>query len=307
MLQAENTSIDQIDQAADFYRKAVALFPQSREFADEREDLRELSSSLLELKYKQIAENLLADPYQDQSTIAEAVSFLRKAAKIQPNNSALQLDLQNVEYYQIALKDFLDMDWRQAIINFEKIIEVDPNFANGNAKIILFESYYLLGDQYYSAGFYQDALTNLEKAELLIWENRNDNLIRLFLTEVLIGKSLGAMEDYENAVSYFRYATNAINAYARLIGNINLSNRYLEANDLFAAENYQAAFDTYIIVIDSIDSIYSMNEIEIESTMVLALFADENQSITKAILDANELPKKMTIKRGQVITVPSLD
>ena len=307
MLQAENTSIIEINQAADYYRKAVALFPQSREFADEREDLRELSSGLLELKYKQIAENLLADPYQDQGTVGEAVAYLRKAAKIQPNNSALQLDLQNVEYYQIAFNDFLDMNWRQAITNFEKIIEVDPNFADGNAKVMLFESYYLLGEQYYSAGFFQDALSNLEKAELLIWEDRNDNLIRLFLTEVLIGKTLGAMEEYENAVSYFRYATNMINVYGRLIGNVNLSNRYLEANDLFAAENYQAAFDTYNILLDNIDSIYSMREIEVETSMVLALFADANRSTVKAIIVTNDLPKKMTIKRGQVVIVPSLD
>ena len=81
LLQAENTSVEEIDQAADYFRKAVALFPQSRQFADEREDLRELSSSLLELKYTQIAEDLLADPHQDAGTISEAVSFLRKAAR----------------------------------------------------------------------------------------------------------------------------------------------------------------------------------------------------------------------------------
>ena len=65
--------------------------------------------------------------------------FYGKQPEINRNNSALQLDVQNAEYYQIAFNDFLDMDWRKAITNLEIIIQVDKNFAGGNARILLFK------------------------------------------------------------------------------------------------------------------------------------------------------------------------
>lgn len=306
MLQEENASIEDINKAAEYYRNAVSLFPQSRQFLDEREDLQELSSNLLELKYTQTARSLLADSFQDSNTIADAVSYLRKAAKIAPNNSALQLELQNAEYYQIAFNDFIEMKWTQAKINLEKIVEVDLNYAGGNAKILLLESYYLLGEQYFSAGFYQDAILNLEQAELLIWEERNENLMRFFSTQILIGNAFGELGDYENAVSYYRYATNAINIYSKLLGNANLTTKYLEANDYFAGENFEAAYVSYKEVIDNIEVVYSTKEIEIEETIVLAFFAHDHESTVESILKANDLQGNMTVKRGLILIVPSL-
>ena len=122
---------------------------------------------------------------------------------------------------------------------------------------------------------------------------------------MLIGNTLGAMEEFENAVSYFRYSTTVVNAYAKLSGNAALTTQFLEANDYYAAGNYQAAFDTFTEIMGRIEAIYSFEEVEIEETMVLALFAAENQSTVRAILDANDLPEKMTIKRGLIIMVPT--
>ena len=218
----------------------------------------------------------------------------------------MQLDLQNAEYYQIGFRDFVELKWNQAITNLEKIVAVDRNYAGGNARILLAESYFLLGDQYFSAGFYQDALNNLEQAELLTWEDRNNNLMRFFETQILIVHTLGELEEYENAVSYYRYASNEINLYGKLNSQSTLFTKFLEANDLFAAENLEAAYETFREVLENVDGVFATQEIEIEQNRVLAFLAEENQSTVNAILEASDLPKTMTVKRRQVLIIPSL-
>ena len=115
MLQNENTSIDDIENAEQYYRKAVAMIPQNKAFASERENLQEVSSNLLELKFIQTAKAILEDKNQTTTSIAKAVSYLSKAADLKPENTALQLDLKNAEYYQTAFQNFIDMDWVSAI------------------------------------------------------------------------------------------------------------------------------------------------------------------------------------------------
>ena len=303
LLQVSNTTTDDIELAEQYYRKAVALFPQSKEFASERENLQEVSSDLLEYKFTQTAKALLADRAQTSSTIATAVSYLKKAANIQSNNSALQLDIENAEYYQIGFQNFIEMNWPQAISSLSKVVAVDSNYANGNAKVLLYEAYYALGKQYYSAGFYQDAINQLEQAEILIWED-NNNLMRLFQVQVLLGDNFGKLGDYKNATSYYQYALNAINATGKLDNNPEKTTLLNEVTYWVAVENYKTAYETLQEVLTDKSLFYTMTEVEIEDGACLAFFASENYSTVEAIINANNLSKTMVITFGRLLTVP---
>jgi len=305
MLQNESSTIEDIQTAEQYYRKAVALIPQSREFSSERKNLQELSSNLLELKFTQLAKENLADKNQNFASISKTVSYLRKAANINPKNAALQLDLKNAEYYQIAFQNFVEMNWIPAINNFNQIISVDPNFAGGNVNLLLFEAYYALGKQYLSAGFYQDAIINLEQAEILVWDD-HDNLMKLFQTQVLLGDTFGKMDDYENAVSYYQYALNAIRVLPRLTNHPAIATKFFEAENLSANENYENAFASFQAVLKDIDVIYSISEVEISDGVCLALFANSHLSTIDAIFEANNLPKSMIISMDQTINVPTI-
>jgi len=306
LLQNENTSINDVENAETYYRKAVALIPQSREYASERGNLQEVSSNLLELKFTQTAKSTLADNDQTVSTIANAVTYLEKAANIDPNNTALQLDLQNAEYYQIAFQDFIEMNWSQAISKLDQILSVDSNYADGNASILLFEAYYALGKQYYTSGFYQDALYNLEQAEILTW-NDTDNLTKLFNVQVLIGDTFGEMHDYQNADSYYRYALNAIEVYSRLAENPDATLKFSKAVYLTDVGDYEDAFTAYQEVLESIDVIYTVSEIEISDGVCLAFFADENLSTMDAVIEENNLTNSVVITFGRPLLVPTIE
>lgn len=303
LLQASDTTTADIELAEQYYRKAVALFPQSKEFASERENLQEVSGDLLEYKFTQTAKTLLADKAQTSSTIAKAVSYLKKAANIQPNNSALLMDIENAEYYQIGFQNFIEMNWPQVISNLSKAVAVDSNYASGNAKVLLYEAYYALGKQYYAAGFYQDAISQLEQAEILIWED-NNNLMRLFQVQVLLGDNFGKLGDYKNATSYYQYALNAIDASGKLGNHPELVTLLNEVVYWVAVENYKTAFETLQKVLADKSIFYTSVEVEIEDGVCLAFFASENQSTIEAITEANNLTKTMVITFGRVLTVP---
>ncbi|KAF0107487.1 MAG: hypothetical protein FD147_2417, partial [Chloroflexi bacterium] len=190
MLESDSTTSEEIEKAEMYYRKALTMIPQSRVYAHERENLQRFSSSLLELKFTQTAKELLVDPTQTVNSVAKAVSYLSKASNLNPKNAQLQVDLANARLYQVSFQYFIQMEWGPAIENLSKLIAIDSNFANGNAKILLYEAYLARGSQYYSVGLYLDARSNLENAEILAWEEP-DNLLKLFQVQVMLGETIG--------------------------------------------------------------------------------------------------------------------
>ena len=305
MLEDEAATIEEIELAEDYYRKAVALIPQSRTFASERQDLQEASSNLLEVKFIQVAKDLLTDKNQTAASISKAVSFFRRAQNVNPRNTVLQQDLQNAERYQVAFKNFVEMEWVSAISNLNQLLSADPNYAGGNASVLLFESYYALGKQYTAARLFQDALNNFEQAEILVFEDR-ENLMRLFQVQIRIGDTLGQLNDYENAVSYYQFAFNVIDFEDKVSSFSNPAVQFTEANNQAVNGNYEASFNTFQDVLAEVDLVYSISEIEIGEGVCVALFASEYQSTMEAIIDANDLPRNMVITFGQTLKVPMI-
>jgi len=306
MLDNEKTSTEDIENAEEYYRKAVAMTSQSKEFASERENLQKAGSDLLKLKYTQIAKDILADKNQTVTSIAKALSYMRKAANIEPENTALSLDLKNAEYYQIAFTNFIRMNWEQVIDILNQIPSANSNYASGNTSEILFNAYYELGKQYSSVGLYLDAIDKFEQAEILAWSDSR-NLIKLFQVQVMIGDTYGKINDYKSAVSYYQYALNAIQVNKRLGNYPAIATQLAEANFLSIYGKYEDGFKSFQEVLRGIDFIYSVSEIEISDGVCLAFFATENLSTVDAILTANNLPISMVITLGRKLKVPMIE
>ncbi len=305
-LQNENTSFDDVEKAERYYRNAIAMIPQNKAFAGERENLQEISSNLLEFKLTQNARSILADKRQTTSSIAKAVSYLSQAAKLKPKNAILQLDLKNAQYYQTSFQNFVDMDWVSSINNLKQIVSADPNYADGNARQLLYEAYYALGKQYFSQSFYLDARTNLEQAEILAWDD-SENLMKLFQVQVLLGDVIGTMNDYQNAVSYYKYALEVIKLPQNIAKYPALEPKYKEANDWLTAGNFKNSFAAFQEVLQGVDVAFLNSEFEIRDGACLALFAAESVSTMDAIIEANNLPHIVVIAFGRKLKVPSIE
>ena len=158
----------------------------------------------------------------------------------------------------------------------------------------------------YSLSFYQDARKNLEQAEILAWDD-SDNLMKLFQVQVLLGDTIGKMNDYQNAVSYYQYALNAINASQKLTKFPTINTKYNEANNWLDSGDFKNAFAAFQEVLKDIDVVYSISEIEISDGACLAFFANENLSTMDAVIEANNLPKNMVIAFGRKLKVPKIE
>ena len=305
MLQSDNTSVEDIQLSEQYYRKAVTLIPQNKEFVSQRENLQQISRDLLLKKYTQLAKSKLNDKKQTTATINEAIYYLTKASNLNPDDSGLLADLIIANNYQLAFSSFIDMNWLQAIASAQAVVDAKADFAGGNASALLYEAYYALGKQNYNSGLYLDARENLEKAEIIAWAD-GDNRLKIFQVQVLLGDSIGKVDDFENAVSYYQYALNAINYGEKVANRSDLLNQYQAAEQLAAAGDYRGAYDAFQSVIGAIDAIYTISEVEVGSGVCLALFANENLSTLDAILKANDLPTNMVISFGRVLRVPSI-
>jgi tetratricopeptide (TPR) repeat protein len=305
MLQNENASIEDIDQAQDYYRKAMALAPQSKTFESEREELQSISVSLLEQKYAQTAKSLLEDKTQNEQTLAKAISFMRKGEGIDPENDSTQIDLENAEAYQLAFSNFLDQDWIHSVENLKIVYDSNPEFANGNAGVLLYEAYFALGMQYYNANFNQDALNYFEQAEILAWDDTT-NPVKLFQVQTYIGHTLGRIGEYENAVSYYEYALESIQFSQRASNEPALANQYAVAVGYNDIGEYDTAYTTYQELFDQVNSVYSNDQVAVEQGVLLAFFASEHQSTVALILEANDLPNTMVAPSNQILTIPTI-
>lgn len=306
MLESSTTTVEDISLAEQYYRKAVAMIPQSRAFASERGNLEQVSSNLLEMKFSQTANALLQERYQTFSSISSAVTYLNKAVNLNPRSADLQGALRSAQLYQVAFQNVIEMNWSQAVKNLGQIVASDPDYANGNAKQLLLESYFALGKKYYEVGLYTDARNYLEQAEILAFES-GENKLQLYEVQVALGNTIAKMNDYENAGSYYRYAFSKAGVLNKAPVSSRLYILVAAGNGLMDQGDYQLAVESYRQATEQIAEIYTLKTIPAPDGATLPFFAADHLSSTSAIIAVNKLPQSMTITFGRELQVPSID
>jgi len=305
MLENESSTIQDIDKAEEYYRKAVGMIPQSRTYLNERKNFQQISSSLLTLKYSQTAYLMLEDSNQTFDSIAKAVSYLGKATNLSPNDQQLQIEYSNARLYQIGLQYFLDMNWDPAIENLSSLVGIKRDYANGKASTLLYEAFAARGRKYYSVGLYLDARRDFEAAEIIAWE-KTDNPFSLFDVQIWLGDTLGQLKDYPNALSYYQYALKTIDVSSHLVPNSDFAKLFKAAEDLNAIGDVQAAYEKYVEALTHIGEVYSLTTKKIPDGGCLAFFADDNLSTISAIQKVNDLLVSVTVKFSQDLIVPTI-
>jgi tetratricopeptide (TPR) repeat protein len=305
MVEIENISGEDVQKADEYYRKAISMAPQSQAFVFEKENLQKARNNLLVLKLSHSARTKLEDKNQTLSSISEAVSHLREAVNIRGESSSLNDDLNLAESYNLAFTSFIDSNWEKAIFQLKYITNIDSNYANGNAAVLLYESYFALGKRYDSLGLYFDALSVFQQAEIIAWEDP-DNLMKLFQVQVMLGDLYGQVKDFYNAISYYQYALNAIQVNKRITDLPSLAAKFTEANNLATLRKYEESFVAFQEALQEIDVVFSVTEKDIGAGICLAFFASENLSTIDAVVEANNLPATMVFTFRQNLRVPRI-
>ena len=306
MLESDQTTIDDIAKAELYYRRAIAMIPQSRTFSTERENLQKISSSLLEVKYSQTALALVEDPNQTPASIGQAVNYMSKAANLNPKNNLLKNEADKITMYQVAFKDYLQMDWSTAITQLIKLSGLDKNYANGLANVLLYESYIGRGNQYYSAGLYLDARKDYEAAETLAWELGSKNSVKVFMVEMSLGNTLGQLRDYQNAASFFKYAVESVNYASRASGNADFVNNLASAGALYDSGAFKDAYDLYVKTLADKFALFSEIQVNTQEGTCLAFLANQYFSTAQAVMERNGMAKTTQVTVSEPLTIPYL-
>jgi len=242
ILQDQNAPIEDIDTTEVYYRKAASMLPQEGGFASQRARLEELDDLIQERKYTRMARDIYSDPNQTLNTVGSAVSYLKRAAGINPEDEALALAVQNAERYQTGFSHFAAMDWVPAIEAFNVILASESEFLKPHARVLLYEAYIGYGKSLAAGADIEAGLTALEGAEDLAWADRG-NLMKLFQVQLLIGDINWSAGNFEAAFAAYQDAMENIDGMTRLEQHPDVQRDYVEA--LSFAEN--ALFDNFIL------------------------------------------------------------
>jgi tetratricopeptide (TPR) repeat protein len=306
--QAQTTQEDMVN-AEDYYRKAFSLVPQNPNFTQERTDLVNLMNDLMILKYRQNAKTLLDSLDASEASVTLAVSYLKKASNLAPDNHDLKNEYDNAQAYQVALQHFNDKDWDSAIQYLENLANFNSSYANGMLNTLLYEAYTARGSRYMSIGFYDDARRDFAQAEVIAWGQTPPNSMQMLQAELNLGFIVGKRYEYKDSASYFVNGLDYINAMAR-ISDPQILNSLVSARQLYDTGQYKDAYDLFAEILNDPTTFCTIQEISASKGDSLAHLAAVYSSTIKAIIDENNLATIMAetvlLETDQVLKVPSI-
>jgi tetratricopeptide (TPR) repeat protein len=304
LLEDNNTTFSEINQAELYFSRAIIMIPQIKDSSSEQENLKQTAGNLLELKYTQAAEQLVKDPAQTLDSVNLAFNYLNKALSLDPQNSSLQAEVYQLNLYNTGFHYYIDMNWPSAIQQLTALTAIDESYPNGFARQLLYEAHTSQGDQNYSVGSYLDARKDYEIAETLT--SGKDNLLSYYLAEINLGRTLGKLNQYKDANSYFNNAIQSINYEKRGSASPTMISDLHKAVSLNKDGQYENSYNLFVETLVGNDTFYEMKKINAFQGNCLALIAAQSQSSVQAILEQNNLPQQTIVPSDQIIIIPSI-
>ena len=303
-----NVSVEDLEKAENYYRLALAIFPQNPEYADEIAELKQVAISLVANKYYNYArEQVEQEDYSIQS-MEEALRLLNKASNISSDSTAIAAEISQLTLFLTAFDNFAGRRWEEAIDGFEQLYRISPNYADGLLKFLIYETYMARGDTFYTFAEYSNARTDYETSETYARVSDQGNTLRLFQIEIRIGYTLRKLSLPAEAAAYYSYALNLVNFPDKLETNeADKRTTYLEAEASLAAKDYWNATRLYEILLEDTETIYEFETVTILKGDSLAHIAFQHGSSINAILLFNpNLGDSLVSRVDQEIRVPIL-
>ncbi len=302
---ANNQTLEALDQAEEYFRKALALRPQDPVIRLEREQARQSFKDRLFRSYVDAAQLALAEKGDSLEALAAADSYYFKALELYPDNSEVQRLRNLAHLYITAQEDFAKGRWDNVITAMEQVYQEDPDYALGTARQTLFEAYIARGDIAMISGDYESALNDFQRAAVLAEDSENAR-IRVYQAQIRIAEARGALLDYENAVLIYQSAIEQANLPSEelqkrpdLLDKLNLAASYAQGR------NYRSAYRVYRDAARRILSIFPTTTYVVQSGDYITMLARRYNTTVEAILQANNLNSVKKITAGQELVIPT--
>jgi len=302
---AENQTMEALDLAEEYFRKALALRPQDPVIRLEREQARQSFKDRLFRSYVNAAQVALSEKGDSLEALAAADEYYFKALELYPDNDEIKRLRNLAHLYITALEDFSRGRWSEVITSLEEVYAEDPDYALGTARQTLYEAYIARGDVSMISGDYESALNDFQRAAVLAEEGENVR-IRLYQAQIRIAEARGALLDYENAVLMYQAAIDQANLGSEelrehfdLMDKLNLAESYAQGR------NFRAAYRVYRDAARKILLVFPTTTYVVQAGDYLTMLARRYNTTVEAILQANNIGSARRIIVGQELVIPT--
>jgi tetratricopeptide (TPR) repeat protein len=300
-----DSTIEDVDKAQEYYKAALALFPQDREFAGERAELQKLATKLIANNYFLFAMDLLETEGYGPDTMYEVLRILNAANNIGAGSPAIEQEIERATLFVSGFDQLVVADLDGAIDDLELLYRQDPDYGEGLVQYLLFEAYLARGDLLFTYAEYEAARGEYELAETFAWGDHG-NALRLFEVEIRIGYALRRLGLMTEAAEYYNYALNLVNFHdkVRVTGEIEQIENFEAAREALLIKDEWNAARLFEIVLEDVSVIYTLEEAEVKRGQSLYMLAFDTGSTASALREINELGVITSFKYDQQIQIP---
>lgn len=297
----DTESLDALNLAETYFRKALSLRPQDPETRTRRAKAREAFEGRLANSYVQAAQNALIGKADSLDALNVAEEYLNKAVDLQPNDQSIRAQRDLAVKYLDAMDKFAASAWDDVILELSDVVLADPKYADYTAAQALYEAYMARGRSNLAAGLFETAMEDFQQAVVLAREIPNATL-QEFEAQVQIADVYGLQGEYSTAVQVYRTAVElsdfgqlAIQNKPELVDPLNYSSFLADGG------NYKASYQSYREVLHQSLEVYDKVTIQVGEGDYLPQLARKYNTTVQAILDANKVKSATALTSSQLI------
>ena len=300
-----DVTVEEIELAEKYYRIALSIFPQNKEYVGERQELQKVAVELLANKYYLHAITMLQSSNYSAEGLQELIRILTKASNIGTSSPAIKVEIEKSQLFLSSYDNLLQRKWDNAISGFEIVRRKDENFANGRLKYLLYESYTARGDLLFAYADFKGASVDYQEAEKFVWSSE-ENLLRLFQIQTRTAAALHKLGQVEESVEFYHYAFERLGYKKKLTGTKgqDLLNTINQAELAYQNSDNWEAIRLYEVAVGQVDILYDHVTVAVEAGETLADIAFKYGSTIESLRAANDLGEIMIIGKDQEILVP---
>ncbi|MGD9091311.1 MAG: LysM peptidoglycan-binding domain-containing protein [Anaerolineales bacterium] len=298
-------SIQVLNTAEEYFRKALTLRPQNQEVILQREQARKTVKDRLFNSYVVAAQETLSEQGDSLEALAAAEKNFNKALELYPGDPGV-LELRELAHlYLEAIEDFRQGDWNEAIDSLEYIYSEDADYAMGTSRHTLYEAYIARGNSWMVTGEYETALLDYQRAAMIA-EKDPVSKLRLFEAQLKVAEAQGALGEYEKAVLIYRNAIDSAELSEEILEERPELVEDMEEADFYAdRRNYRRAYLIYSDAAVRVLYIFPRVTHVVQSDDYITRLARQYHTTVDAIYQANEITSSKDIVIGQELVIPT--
>ena len=300
-----DATLEDIETAEKYYRIALALFPQNKEYAKERDELQKIAAELLANKYYLHVIDLLKSTNYSVEGLQESKRILSKAGDIGSDSPAIQAEIEKAQLFLDSYDSLLNRRWDDAVSGFEELHRREEDYADGRAKYLLYEAYVARGDLLFDYADFGGALADFQEAEIFAWSDE-ENLLRLFQVEVRTAAALYRLERVEESAEFYNYAFKQLGYRNRFADpeEKDLLDTLNQADLAYKNGDDWDAVRLYSLAMEQDERFYDYKTVSVKQGVTLANIAFDYDCTIESLRVANLFGENMVIGKDQEILVP---